>query len=194
MKATHVGLLACACLPLLATGVAAQQVACVPGQPHPDAPPELTQFNFLIGRFDIQGRQWTDDGWSPPGSQSYWEGEYILGGFAIADYYYNQPPEANTAARGINVRMYDPASRIWTMSWIHTSNPTSVRLLEAEERDGMMWMYQMVDPETRLATRKVSFHIVDEDNWYRVDEFSDDGGQTWYKTLKLEAKRRSCGA
>ena len=80
------------------------------------------------------------------------------------------------------------------MSWIHTSNPTSVRLLEAEERDGMMWMYQMVDPETRLATRKVSFHIVDEDNWYRVDEFSDDGGQTWYKTLKLEAKRRSCGA
>lgn len=174
------------------SGLTAQEVSCVPGEPHPDAPAELSQFQFLIGQFDIRGIQWTGDAWSAPGAPSYWEGEYILGGYAIADYYYNQPPENGAPGRGINVRVFDPASKIWTMSWIHTSNPTSVRLLEAEVVDGLMWMYQMDDPETRFAGRKVSFHEVDEDHWYRVDEFSDDGGESWYKTLRLSATRRSC--
>lgn len=174
------------------SGLMAQEVSCVPGGPHPDAPAELSQFQFLIGQFDVRGSQWTGDGWSAPGAPSYWEGEYILGGFAIADYYYNQPPENGAPGRGINVRVFDPASKIWTMSWIHTSNPTSVRLLEAEVVDGLMWMYQMEDPETRFPGRKVSFHVVDEDHWYRIDEFSDDDGVSWRKTLRLEATRRAC--
>ena len=162
------------------------------GQPNSDAPEGIRQFDFLIGRFDVRGRVWDDDGWSAAGPLSYWEGEYILGGFAIADYYYNQPPETGGTGRGVNIRMYDPDSEIWTMSWVHTNNPTSVLLLEAEEVDGLMWMYQMDDPETRFAGRKTSFHVVDEDNWYRIDERTDDGGETWFKTLKLEATRRVC--
>ncbi len=186
------GVLACVCFPVLVPGLAAQQVACVPGEPHPDAPPELRQFHFLIGQFDVLGSRWTDEGWSQPGPPAYWEGEYILGGFAIADYYYRQPPELGGTERGVNVRMYDPESGIWTMSWATTRNPRSVLLLEAEERDGLMWMYQMDDPETRFSGRKVSFHVVDEDTWYRVDEFTDDEGVTWIKTLRLSATRRSC--
>lgn len=180
-----------ACL-LVPAGLEAQQVACVPGEPHPDAPEELKQFDFLIGRFDVRGRQWTGEDWGPPGPPSYWEGEYILGGFAVGDYYYNQPPEAGGPGRGINVRLYDPETGIWTMSWAHTSNPSSVRLLEAEEKDGLLWMYQMEDPETRWDGRRVSFHVVDEDHWYRVDELSDDGGETWRNALRLDATRRAC--
>lgn len=182
------GVLVCC---LLSPGLAAQEVACE-SQPHPDAPAELEQFHFLIGQFDILGSQWNGEEWGPRGRPSYWEGEYILGGVAIADYYYNQPPELDAPGRGVNIRMYDPDTGIWTMSWSHTSNPGSVRLLEAEEIDGTMWMYQMDDPETRFSGRKTSFHIVDENHWYRVDEFSDDGGKTWRKTLRLEATRRAC--
>jgi hypothetical protein len=172
-------------------GLTAQEVACT-SQPHPDAPPELSQFHFLIGQFDIVGSQWSGEDWGPRGRPSYWEGEYILGGFAVADYYYNQPPEADAPGRGVNIRAYNPETGIWTMSWMHTNNPRKVLLLEAEEIDGLMWMYQMDDPENRFPGRRVSLHVVDEDHWYRVDEFTDDGGETWYKTLRLEATRRVC--
>ncbi len=169
----------------------AQQVACW-GSPNPDAPAGAADYQFLIGRFDVRGRQWTGEDWGPQGPLSYWEGEYILGGYAVADYYYNVPPEQGETGRGVNVRMFNPETNIWTMTWIHTRAPGTVLQLESEYRDGVMWMYQMDDPETRFDGRKTSFHVVDQDNWYRVDEYSADGGRTWTKRLKLEATRRPC--
>ncbi len=182
--------LSIAITPVAASG---QLVACTPGQPHADAPAELSQFSFLLGRFDIKGRTWQEDHWSENHSVAYWEGEYIMDGFGIADYWYNTPPDSTgpTPGRGVNIRMFNETEGMWKMAWMHSNNP-NVRMLEAEWHDGIMWMWQMVDAETRLARRKVSFHIVDADNWYRVDEFSDDGGETWYNTTKLEATRRSC--
>jgi hypothetical protein len=150
----------------------AQIVACTPGQPHPDAPAELSQFSFLLGRFDIKGRSWDQNtgDWSQGHSVAYWEGEYIMDGFAIADYWYNTPPDSAgpTPGRGVNIRMYYPDEGMWKMGWMHSNRP-EVRTLEAEIHDGVMWMYQMTDPETRLARRRVSFHVEDEDHWYRVD-------------------------
>jgi hypothetical protein len=170
-----------------------QIVACNPGQPHPEAPAELSQFSFLLGRFDIKGRSWQGEAWSEGFTLAYWEGEYIMDGFAIADYWYNTPPDADGPApgRGVNIRMYNETEGMWKMSWMHTNNP-GVRMLEAQLRDGVMWMWQMTDPETRLPTRQVTFHVEDADHWYRIDEHTRDGGESWFKTLKLEASRRPC--
>lgn len=175
----------------LPDSVSGQQVACW-GSPNPDAPAGAADYQFLVGRFDVRGHEWRGDDWSPPGPLSYWEGEYILGGYAIADYYYNVPPEEGGTGRGVNVRMFNPESGIWTMTWIHTRAPGTVLQLESEYRDGVMWMYQMEYPDTRATGRRTSFHIVDPDHWYRVDEYSDDGGATWTKRLKLSATRRTC--
>ena len=68
------GIIACVCLAVVRPGLEAQQVACAPGEPNVDAPDGIRQFHFLIGQFDIRGRRWMGEEWSPPGPLSYWEG------------------------------------------------------------------------------------------------------------------------
>ncbi len=178
-------------LPSIAAG---QLASCEMGAAHPDAPPETRQFEFLVGNWTVRMRRADEGGeWSEQAREAYWEGRYILGGFAIADYWYDAPPDGEGPApgRGVNVRMYDPEQGLWEMTWQHT-DLSGVRRLRARKEGDRVVMWQLNEDGSRFEARRTAFHDISENSWKRTDWFSQDGGATWRKALLLEATRVPC--
>ncbi len=182
---------------VLLTGLTAtaQDIApprCDYGQPHPDAPPEQEQFDFLIGDYTVTLHKWLGAGWSPPqpGVTARWNGWYGLGGMAIVDEWYSPDPAQDpNAGRGINVRMYDPEAGEWDMMWIATSG-NQVQDLRAELVDGVLRMWQVYPERPGF---KAEFIIEDADHWARISYGQDKNGD-WVKQFKLAATRIPCPA
>ena len=163
---------------------------CDYGTPHPDAPPELEQFAFLIGDFTITSHIMTPTGWSPPrpGPQARWNGHYSMGGMMITDEWFDPDPGYDpNSGRGINVRMYDPTSAEWKMMWVATG-AARVQDLRAGMRDGKLTMWQVYPTEIELVA---DFTVEDDDHWHRVSYVQDEAGD-WQPQYKLRATRISC--
>jgi len=173
-----------------AHGLETAPPACDYGAPHPHAAPELAQFEFLIGDYEISLHAWTGEAWTPakPGVTARWNGRYVLGGMAIMDEWYSPDPAQDpNAPRGVNIRLYDPEAGEWDMMWLATGSHT-VQDLRARMEDGRLVMWQ-VYPER--PDFRAEFEITDADHWARISYTKDDNGE-WVKQYKLAATRLPC--
>lgn len=167
-------------------------IHCEHGEPHPNAPEELSQFEFLIGDFEITSHVMTPAGWSPPrpGPRARWNGFYSMAGMMITDEWYDPDPGANPdAPRGVNVRMFDEASNEWKMMWVATG-AARVLDLRAKANDDKVRMWQVYPTQIDLVA---DFFVEDEDHWHRISYVQDDAGE-WQPQFKLRATRLTCDA
>ncbi len=158
---------------------------------HADAPPELAQFQFLIGDYSIDAHAWLGEAWSPPRQVEYparWNGWYGLGGMAIYDEWYSVDPAHDPKTqRGVNVRMFDPDTQQWKMMWIATGT-LQTQDLRAEMREGKLTMWQVYPERPDFLAE---FEVIDDDHWYRVSYTKGDDGE-WVPQFKLSASRIPC--
>jgi len=77
------------------------------GRPHPDAPPELTQFHFMVGKSDCTEERLNNATQQWEQSARTWDAHYTMNGFAIFD-----SGRSGNASNG-NMRIFDPASKQW---------------------------------------------------------------------------------
>lgn len=187
-----VGLMA---IPAMATEAEAPTIAppaCDYGSPHPDAPAEMAQFDFLIGDYAIEAAAWRNEAWTPPrpGPRARWNGRYILGGMAIQDEWFDPDPGLDPSSpRGVNVRMWDADAGEWDMMWIHTSGK-QVLDLRAAMVDDVLTMWQIY-PEG--VDSRSTFHRLSPDSWERISYVRDEEGE-WAKQFRLRATRIPCPA
>ena len=163
---------------------------CDYGAPHPDAPAELSQFDFLIGDFEITSHIMTPNGWSPPrpGPRARWNGWYSMGGMMITDEWYDPDPGLQPdAPRGVNVRLYDAASEEWKMMWVATG-AARVQDLRAKIVDGKLTMWQVYPTQIDLVA---DFTREDDDHWHRIS-YVKDADDNWVPQFKLRASRIPC--
>lgn len=163
---------------------------CDYGERHPDAPDELSQFEFLIGDYMVQFHAYRNGAWTPPqpGRFARWNGYYGLGGMAIIDEWFDPDPAIDPVSpRGVNVRIFDTESAEWKMMWVHTGS-NQVQDLRAEMRDGKITMWQVYPDRPNFLA---DFTVEDEDNWHRVSYVKDEAGD-WRPQFKLSATRIPC--
>ncbi len=80
------------------------------GRMHPDAPPELAQFSFMVGEFDcIDEIRQRDGSWIR--FRAIWNARYFLNGFGIQDEYWT--PQFFTS----NIRIFDPSIARWRVTF-----------------------------------------------------------------------------
>ncbi|MEO0462883.1 MAG: hypothetical protein AAF127_07115 [Pseudomonadota bacterium] len=140
---------------------------CDYGAPDPDAPDELSQFDFLIGDFTITGRIWSESAWGPEimSPRARLTGRYILGGRAIQDEWYDRDPGFDPkSTRGVTTRIYDAKAGHWKVSWLSADVPVITRLRVAME-DNVLTM-RTISPE------KPNYDAV----------FERDGPDRWTRT------------
>jgi hypothetical protein len=156
---------------------------------HPDAPPETSQFSFLIGRWDVEVTKPDETGsWGGEPRRAYWEGRYILDGFAIADFWYDHPPDAEPDShRGVNVRMFNRATGIWDITWQHTEDPLLVLTGEAK---GDTMVVSGESPDGSLI--RIVFSNIRFQSWdWQMDQ-STDQGASWAPTMRIRVERMAC--
>jgi len=82
------------------------------GHLNPDAPPETSQFAFLVGQWDCAVHTMNPDGETFRDSTATWTGYYILDGWAIKDDWMTRRPDG-TAFHGTNIRSFNPRTHTW---------------------------------------------------------------------------------
>ena len=84
---------------------------CDYGERSPQVADAFSQFEFLIGDYQIEGFGWFNNQWyANPNAKvpPRWNGYYGLEGKAIVDEWFNEDPgKTPETHRGINVRLFD---------------------------------------------------------------------------------------
>jgi hypothetical protein len=145
---------------------------------NPAAPPETTQFAFLIGEKRCTTQQLKPDGTYTDGGAADWNGRYILDGWAIEDEWISQLPDG-TPFRGINIRSFNPETRKWDNRWLPTGN-LQWKYFEAEQVGDTMVMIggEGEDHFGSYIDRNIFSNTGNEGFDWRKDR-SYDGGVSW---------------
>lgn len=161
------------------------------GKPNPHAPPELSLFAFLTGKWRGEARLKREDGaWDS--LQAFWEGNYILDGYAIADEYRMLTPSGELLVLGMNFRCYDAAKKAWNLKWLNALAGTWTDLgpeeLGGVLADGEAISYRMKEPVAHHAWTRATYTGISADRFTWRGERSDDG-KTWELFLVIELHR-----
>lgn len=81
------------------------------GRANPDAPPELAQFRFMVGRNDCSEQRLNNATGDWVAAKRSWDGYYFMNGFAIRD------EGRSGASTNANIRVYDTATQEWVVSF-----------------------------------------------------------------------------
>ncbi|MBZ5602415.1 MAG: hypothetical protein LAO79_08920 [Acidobacteriia bacterium] len=161
------------------------------GKPSPNAPTELSRFDFLIGKWQCEARLKRENGiWES--LRATWEGRYILDGYAIADEYRMTTLDGELVVLGMNFRVYDAKAKTWNIKWLNALAGTWTDLgtqefggIEANEK-GIT--YSMKEPvAAHLFTRATYMNISADHFTWRGESSSD--GTTWEEFLVIECDR-----
>jgi hypothetical protein len=162
------------------------------GTPHPKAPPELSQFAFIIGNWRCDVRLKGEDGmWQP--YQATWTGRYILDGYVIADEYRMTNQAGELIVHGMNFRSYSTEKKAWIMRWLNAGN--SIWLELGPENLGGVRVtpktitFNFIDAIAPHALTRVTFSNISESHFTWSSEQSRDQGKTWAEFMVIEAHR-----
>ena len=161
-------------------------------KPNRNAPPELSQFAFLIGKWRCDAKLKREDGtWED--LQATWEGRYILDGYAIADEYRMTTPAGELLVLGVNLRAYNPKKKAWDMKWLNALAGTWLDLGPEElggiKADEGAIAYSTKAPLSRNAVTRGTYTNISENHFTWRGDRSDDG-KGWEEFLVIEAFRR----
>lgn len=162
------------------------------GQPNPNAPPELSRFSFLIGKWRCEAKLKGEDGtWGD--LKGTWEGRYILDGYAIEDEFRMTTPTGELLVLGMNLRTYDPKKKSWNIKWLNARAGTWVDLgpeeLGGVKADEKSISYSMKEPVARHAFTRATYANISTDHFTWRGERSNDG-KAWEEFLIIEVYRR----
>jgi hypothetical protein len=158
---------------------------------NPDAPPALSRFAFLVGRWRCEARVRLATGeWQT--LQATWLGRFILDGHAIADEYRMTGSSGELIVLGMNLRTYDAARQTWNMKWLDALAGTWVDLgleeLGGVACDGQSITYAFKEPVAAHAYTRATYTDISERHFTWRGEKSDDG-KTWSEFMVVEVYR-----
>jgi hypothetical protein len=161
------------------------------GKPSSNAPPELSQFAFLIGKWRCEVKLKRDEGtWES--LKGTWEGRYILEGYVIADEYRMMTLAGELLVLGMNLRSYDAKNKTWNMKWLNALAGTWVDLgpeeLGGVKADEKAITYGMKEPVAAHVFTRATYTNISEKHFTWRGERSNDA-KAWEEFLVIEAYR-----
>lgn len=162
------------------------------GRPNPNAPPELSQFAFIVGKWRCDARVKGEDGtWQP--YQATWVGHYILDGYVIADEYRMTNQKGDLLVHGMNFRSYSVEKKAWVMRWLNATGSSWLEL-GPEKLGGVRVTpktitFNFIDTPAPDALYRVTFSNISESRFTWSSERSLDQGKTWAEFMVIEAHR-----
>jgi hypothetical protein len=161
------------------------------GKINPNAPPALSQFAFLIGRWRCEATITLDNGESQD-YEAAWIGRYILDGYVITDEFGMALPAGETIVLGMNFRAYDSAQQQWNIKWLNALTGRWTDLGPGElggvQFDGHSIVYAFKEPQAGHAYTRATYTNISDSHFTWRGEKSGDG-KAWTVFMVVEAFR-----
>jgi len=168
---------------LAATALHASDDSIPTNRPESCMQGELAQFGRYIGNWDIADETLDPDGdsWIPgPGAR--WNFVCIGDGTAVQDFWL-----PNDGGVGTNLRTWNSATLSWDIAWAVNGLPGFAHIVAKQQDDGrivMHWKTPNANPE---RMRRITFYPPDKTGWRWTQEWSQDGGESWFEVYRIRA-------
>ncbi len=169
-------LLSCAAL-LAVLGAAPE-----PSTPAP--PPEASQFDFLIGVWDIVSEPNIPG--VPERVRGRWTAKKSADGFMVVDEYRVFDGEGGTAYLGETYRVFNPSAKRWEFRFVEPFSGTWHEGTAVKVGDEM---HLTQGTPQGGGMSKIRYYDIRPDRFSWMSERSRDGGKTWTKGARIEATR-----
>lgn len=149
----------------------------------------VAQFGRYIGDWTIEDEGLQQDGTWAAGNGARWLFTCFGNGVAVQDFWMpNGADGGPPPGVGTNLRIYDPASESWKITWTATRAPGQTLIRANQDEDGNIRMF-WVSPEV-TPRRRITFFTPDENGWNWVMEIDRAGDDTWTPVYKIKATPR----
>lgn len=143
----------------------------------------MAQFGRYVGDWKIEDESLARDGsgWGP-GNGARWIFKCIGDGTAVQDYWM-----PNNGGFGTNLRTYNPDTGSWEIVWAATAQ-NGLMQITATQNDAGNIVMTILSPE-QDPPRRIIFYAPSDDSWKWAQEWSLDGGETWFEVYRIKATR-----
>ena len=165
------------------------------GSPAPStvAPREASQFDFLVGQWQLEVRPAVSSLAARihgvPKLVGTWKAWRAFDGFGVEDELRISDEPGNPKTLAHAARVYDPAARRWTMSTLDVYRATFVASTAEWAESQMTATSRGTDKEGKPFVTRARFSDITPTSFRFVQERSTDDGRTWTETLRIQAKR-----
>ena len=150
----------------------------------PAPPPEASQFDFLIGAWDIVSEPNIPG--VPERVRGRWTAQKSADGYMVVDEYRVFDDSGATVYLGETYRVFNPSTKHWEFRFVE---PFSGTWHEGTGvRDGKEMHLTQGTPGGGSLT-KIRYYDIRPDGFSWISERSRDGGKTWTKGARIEATR-----
>jgi hypothetical protein len=152
------------------------------GRLNPDAPPQTSQFAFMIGEFDCidRRRRKGSDPWHVEHGK--WNAAYYLNGMAILDRGYNETYAVS------NVRIFDAKAGLWKVTYFSPGEPGGVWAGRKEGSD-MVLKREWGGGDTPRVHSRLAFSHITPKSFEWVAEHRIGAEKNWTATWKISCTR-----
>jgi hypothetical protein len=157
------------------------------GLPHPDAPPEIKDFQPMIGICDCKSIKRNKDSSWPEPVDMIWEFKYIMNGMAVQD----QSLKADGTAAG-NIRQFIADSSQWYVHYYTSTNPTStLRTWQGGKAGDEIILYNdQKAPNSMEGKYKITFKDIQDDGFNWTGEWVNRDESIKFLTWSIECVKR----
>jgi hypothetical protein len=160
--------------------------------PAPEHADDLMLFGRFVGSWDLEATYFDHDGSVTGERRGEWHFGWVLEGRAIQDVLFGPPTDerrrtgAPAREYGTTVRLYDPASRTWKVSWYPSISRNVVHLVARPDADGIV----LEATEDDGTLDRWEFRDISTDAFTWLGFESKDGGATWPLVERMHVRRR----
>lgn len=156
------------------------------GQPNPEAPEQIKDFEPMIGLCNCKSTTRKQDGtWNAPEDIT-WEWKYILNGTAVQD----QTLKPDGAHSG-SIRQFVKDSSRWYVHWFSAKTPsTKFPVWEGNKKDDKIVLYkEQKAPNGTDGYFRLTFYDMSKSGYKWIGEWVDTTGTVVFPTWKIDCVR-----
>jgi len=150
----------------------------------PAPPPETSQFEFLIGTWDIVSEPNIPG--VPERVRGRWTAQRSADGFMVVDEYRVFDDQGGTAYLGETYRVFNPSKKQWEFRFVE---PFSGTWHEGTGLKVGNEMHLSQGTPGGGSMSRIRYYDIRPDRFSWISERSRDGGRTWTKGTRIEATR-----
>ena len=164
-----------------------------PGKMAEGAPEQLMHWGKLVGQWSTTEEVLRNDGsgWDPAGEAD-WDLFWAYDGWGIQDNYTSPPKsqkldDESKRQRGTNLRVYDPDSDTWALTWLTAGSTKAERYTATSNESEVVMLSEELNARGQYS--RITFFDMSDSNFeWKLEQSKDK--ENWYEVYRIHGTKK----